>query len=337
MKPRERFWGVINRTKIDRLPVIEWAPWWDQTLDRWHEDGLPRSLVKERGWEISEHFGLDDWRLTWIRALSDDAPQPESHGAPLVRSRDDYKAFQKYLWPEPEKNLDDLRRWADRHASGDSVVWIMLEGFFWFPRRLMGIEPHLFAFYDQPELMHDINKRLVEHHLHCLDLVEQVLKPDLINFAEDLAYNHGPMISKDLWDEFIAPYYRQVLPRVKQLGSVPMMDSDGLMDPAIPWLLEVGLGGVEPLERQAGVDIVALRREFPDLKMLGAFDKMTMPRGEEAMRREFERIGPVMASGGYFPGCDHQVPPGVSLENYHIYLKLFQEYAIKAVADWTLA
>jgi len=91
--------------------------------------------------------------------------------------------------------------------------------------------------------MKAINERLVEFHLHCLDEIEKVLKPDFINFAEDLAYNHGPMLSKGMWDEFIAPYYRRVAPRIKRLGCVTMMDSDGLMDPAIPWLLEAGLDG----------------------------------------------------------------------------------------------
>jgi len=54
----------------------------------------------------------------------------------------------------------------------------------------------------------------------------------------------------------------------------------------------------------------ALRRKFPQLKMLGAYDKMVMPLGREAMRGEFERLLPVMASGGYLVGCDHQTPPG---------------------------
>jgi Uroporphyrinogen decarboxylase (URO-D) len=329
---RERFWGCIKREKIDRLPVIEWAPWWSETLERWYGEGLPHELETHR--QIYQWFGLDDWRLTWIRALATDAPEPASHGAPLITSRDDYDAFQEHLWPDPRQNIDDLKAWRDTHADGDCVVWIMLEGFFWFPRRLLGIEPHLYAFYDHADLMKDINSRLVDYHLECLDLVEEVLQPDFINFAEDLAYNHGPMISKDLFDEFIAPYYRRVVPRIHDMGAIVMMDSDGLMDPAIPWLLDVGIDGVEPLERQAGVDIGKLRREFPALTMLGAYDKMVMPKGREAMRREFERILPAMASGGYLPGCDHQTPPGVSLANYKVYLELFHEYAEKAVADW---
>jgi len=332
MNARERFWGTMQRTKIDRLPVVEWAPWWPETLDRWYAEGLPRDLTD--GAAIRDWFGLDDWRLCWIRVLSEDAPKPAYHGAPLVGERKAYEAFAPHLWAEPTAHLDDLRRWAEEHAAGRCVVWVVLEGFFWFPRRLLGIENHLLAFYDQPDLIRDINDRLVEFHLHCLDEVSRILKPDFVIFAEDLAYNNGPMISKALFDDFLAPYYRRVVPRIKQMGSLAMMDSDGLMDSVVPWLLEVGLDGLEPLERQAGVDIVALRKKYPSLKMIGAYDKMVMPRGREAMRGEFERLLPVMASGGYVPGCDHQTPPGVSLENYRIFLELLREYAARAVAGW---
>ena len=64
--------------------------------------------------------------------------------------------------------------------------------------------------------------------------------------------------------------------------------------------------------------------------MMGGFDKMVMSRGEEAMRAEFERVLPVMRSGGYVNSVDHQTPPEVSLENYRIYVRLLKEYAEKA-------
>jgi hypothetical protein len=32
-------------------------------------------------------------------------------------------------------------------------------------------------------------------------------------------------------------------------------------------------------------------------------------------------------SGGYIPSVDHQTPPGVSLDQYRIYLHLLEEYA----------
>ena len=81
-----------------------------------------------------------------------------------------------------------------------------------------------------------------------------------------------------------------------------------------------------PLERQAGVDGMKLRRQYPDLLMVGHFDKMTMNRGEAAMRAEFERLVPLMKSGGFIPSVDHQTPPGVSIDEYRTYLKLLFEY-----------
>jgi len=57
-----------------------------------------------------------------------------------------------------------------------------------------------------------------------------------------------------------------------------------------------------------------------------------MNRGEEAIRAEFERLLPLMRSGRFIPGVDHQTPPGVSFEHYHVYLRLFAEYAARGAA-----
>jgi uroporphyrinogen-III decarboxylase len=126
------------------------------------------------------------------------------------------------------------------------------------------------------------------------------------------------------------PYYDRVIPALRAKGILPIIDSDG--DIAIPahWFAEAGLEGILPLERQAGVDIAALRQAHPKMRFIGHFDKMTMPKGEEAMRAEFERLLPTAARGGFLISCDHQTPPGVSYQNYRTYLSLFQEYAEKA-------
>jgi hypothetical protein len=53
---------------------------------------------------------------------------------------------------------------------------------------------------------------------------------------------------------------------------------------------------------------------------------MVMNRGEAAMRAEFERLAPLMNSGGFIPSVDHQTPPGVSLAEYRSYVRLLEEY-----------
>ncbi len=56
---------------------------------------------------------------------------------------------------------------------------------------------------------------------------------------------------------------------------------------------------------------------------------MVMPKGEAAMRAEFERLVPLMKTGGFIPSVDHQTPPGVSLEQYRIYRQLLDYYSGK--------
>ena len=120
-----------------------------------------------------------------------------------------------------------------------------------------------------------------------------------MTFAEDMSYNHGPMLSKALFDEFMLPYYRQVAPVLKEYGVKVLIDTDGNVEPLIPWFQEAGIEGVLPLERQAGVDVNRIRQNYPEWLMIGGYDKTIMHLGEEAMRREFQRILPAMQSGRY--------------------------------------
>jgi len=184
----------------------------------------------------------------------------------------------------------------------------------------------MFAFGDQPELMHRINSDLLEFNLKLLDAMFRVCVPTFMTIAEDMSYNHGPMISKRTFDEYVAPYYRRLLPRLHEHGIPMFMDTDGDVTLLVPWLEALGVRGVLPLERQAGVDGLKLRGQFPRLRMVGHFNKMTMNRGEAAMRAEFERLVPLMRTGGFIPSVDHQTPPGVSLDQYRCFLRLLNEF-----------
>jgi len=178
--------------------------------------------------------------------------------------------------------------------------------------------------------MNRINEDLLAFNLRALEQFCAILRPEFMTFAEDMSYNRGPMLSKAMFDEFLAPFYRRIVPRIRELGIVPMIDSDGDVTAMIPWLEEIGIEGILPLERQAGVDVAKIRARHPRFRMIGGFDKMVMKLGPQAMRREFERLLPVMRTLGFIPGVDHQTPPDVSLDAYRQYVSLLREYCERA-------
>lgn len=330
MTPRERFLSVLNFRRPDRLPMVEWAAWWDRTFERWKGEGLPEGTT----WGGSlDYFGLD-W-LICIRAPGRSAgcPRPAAHGAAIVADERAYEEVRPFLYTDDiiENLLKSALEVRERHERGEVIVRLWLDGFFWFPRTLLGIEGHLYAFYDQPGLMRRMNDDLAEFNLRVVEELFPVLTPDMVGFAEDMSYNHGPMLSRGLFREFLTPCYQRVIPQIRKHGVKVLVDSDGDITPMIPWMTEAGIEGVYPLERQAGVNVAGIRREYPKFLMMGGYDKMVMSRREADMRAEFERLLPVMKSGGYVPSVDHQTPPEVSLENYRIYLRLFREYCERAV------
>ena len=319
----ERFRAVMSFQPVDRWPRWEWAMWWDKTIARWHTEGLPRDLNHLQVFEIAQYFHLDPYQQFWFSPID---PSLAFSVTGRVADMDDYRRIRPHLFPSHAPVIADMAAWAQRQRCGDAVVWGTIEGFFWFPRTLLGFSRLMLAFYRQPELLHAINNDLLEYNLDLLEQVFRVCVPTFVTIAEDMSYNHGPMISQQMFTSFFAPYYRRLVPRLQERGIPLFVDTDGDVTLLVPWLQDLGVTGVLPLERQAGVDALRLRAQFPKLCMIGHFDKMTMSRGEPAMRAEFERLMPLIRTGGFIPSVDHQTPPGVSLEQYRSYLRLLEEY-----------
>lgn len=58
MNSTERFARFFHGEEdVDRLPVIEWATWWEQTIANWQQQGLSRDLEYLSG--IQAYFGQD--------------------------------------------------------------------------------------------------------------------------------------------------------------------------------------------------------------------------------------------------------------------------------------
>ena len=328
MTTRERFHAVMNFQPVDQLPAVEWICWWDKTLERWHGEGLPGELGRE---DIQWWFGLDVQERQWISPRWQIArPEGRRRSDGVIETEADYERLVAPALGRPQVDREALGRIAERQARGEVVFQLQLDGYFWFPREVFGVEPHMYAFYDHPELMRRMNEELCQYNLAVLEQVLEILTPDDLTFAEDLSYNHGPMLSRGQFEQFVAPYYQPLVAVARERGILPMVDTDGNVMEVVPWFLAAGIEGCSPLERMAGVDAVELRRRHPTWRMIGNFDKTIMHLGEEAIRGEFERLLPAMRSGGFIPSTDHQTPPAVSLEGYRTYVRLLREYCGKA-------
>ena len=333
MTASERFRKYLSGEPVDRCPAFEWAFWWNKTLDRWRTEGLPedRRTVEE----IQDYFGLDKCLGTGARYRTDATPKTPGEGLGIMEDEEGWERVKKTMFPPVETVITDERiEWLKKtRERGDTIHFFTVEGFFWYPRTLFGIENHLVSFYDYPELYKEMCEVYSDWLIEVFRYVFSRFRFDFMSFAEDMSYNLGPMISKACFDEFLAPFYKKVIPVIHEYGIPVFIDSDGDITKAVDWYASVGADGMFPLERKAGVDVSLYLDKQTDMAFFGHFDKMCMKDGREAMRAEFERILPSMKRGKVIPSVDHQTPPDVSIENYKEYVKLLFEYCEKATHE----
>jgi uroporphyrinogen decarboxylase len=149
-----------------------------------------------------------------------------------------------------------------------------------------------------------------------------------IYFWEDMAYRAGPLISPAMFREFMLPRYRRITDLARRYGiDTVFVDSDGDVSKLIPLWLEAGINGVYPMEVAAGMDVVALRREYGrDLLMTGGIDKRVLAQDREAIDRELEVKVPLAEQGGYISHIDHAIPHDVPYANFAYYWERKKEF-----------
>ena len=213
---------------------------------------------------------------------------------------------------------------ARRNIEADRVIIVRIPGGYDEPRELMGEVELSCAYYEKPELIHDILETIGDMAKEVLDRVSAAVKVNLLSVHEDMAGKSGPLAGPAQIDEFIAPYYRKVWDMLRDRGARLFdQDSDGNMNPVIQSFLDAGVNVMHPMEPAANMDIVKVRERYgTSLAFYGGIDKHVIRRSKEEITEELEyRIPPMVKSGGCVLALDHRIPNGTPLENYKFYMQ----------------
>jgi uroporphyrinogen decarboxylase len=151
---------------------------------------------------------------------------------------------------------------------------------------------------------------------------------DVVFWWEDMAERHGPCVSPKLYREFFLPHYKRVTSYLaKNKIDRILMDSDGNINPILDLIVEAGISGLWPLEVNAGMDAVAIRKRYGNkLFLVGNLDKVELAKGGQAMMKEVDSKVPILKEmGGYIPGADHLIPVEMTLEKFKEYAEYIKE------------
>jgi hypothetical protein len=355
--PRERF-AATARFQGGGLPRFEAGGFWDETIERWHREGLPDGVTP------FEHFGLDrfmdnapaelsyhtDRVITppywpafeprvieesddYVVMLRDDGivARQVKRGTSIpqfisypVQREEDWEGVKRRLDPETPERYVGLDRVAGRVRGRETVLRFGLCGAYGTLRNLFGPENLAYALYDNPDLLRRILRHWVSFACSLADRLCPAIDFDYVFLWEDMAFKTGPLVSPAHCRQFLLPAWREVIRYLRGRHGLDlvMVDSDGNDWELLPLFHEAGVNLFTPLEIAAGMEPLEIRRRHPRLALLGGLDKRALFGGRQTIRREIDRKVPaLLAQGGYFPSLDHHVPADVSFEHFSIYLE----------------
>ena len=240
-----------------------------------------------------------------------------------VETMDDWRRIKPlYEWNEARlpPNWEPAAR---EHLENDRVLTVSIPGGYDETRELMGEVALSIAYYENPELVHDIIATISETVFTAIDRVTKLVPVDLLSVHEDMAGKSGPLIGPTQIEEFVAPYYRRIWDLARDRGARLFdQDSDGNMNPVIDSFVAAGVNMMHPFEPAAGMDVVRTRARYGTrLAFYGGIDKHVIRRSKAEIEAELEyKIPPMVRTGGCVIALDHRIPNGTPLENYRYYV-----------------
>ncbi|MCC6683115.1 MAG: hypothetical protein IT445_19635 [Phycisphaeraceae bacterium] len=245
-----------------------------------------------------------------------------------VQSRGDWQDIKRrYVPADPQRFPADYLTRCRQLENRDYCSAININGPFWQLREWLGFENLCVAMLDDEPFVCEMIEFWDHYMQSLLRRVFEHYVPDMIIISEDMAYKEKPMIGPDMARRFLLPTWTRWSALAHEAGvGIVDMDSDGHVDLLIPLWIEAGIDSNSPLEVAAGNDLPALRRKYGRaMAYRGGVDKRCMAAGGPSLKREIDRLRPVIDAGGYIPGCDHGVPHDVSWPNYLEHYRLLAQ------------
>ena len=325
--PRERVQLALAHQETDRVPVDFLA-----TPETWSKLEGYLGLPNEES--IMEYFGVDvrhprlryvgpplptypdgsyedAWGIIWSPTPHEGGVYYEPVGHPLGVVKD-ASELNDYPWPDPD--WWDVSSLAEEIGAWDQETEYAIflydfgdpGGFYEIANYMRGMEKMFLDMALNPDIPYEIMRRVSGVYIVLAESVLTTLgdRVDLVWTSDDIAHQHGMMMSLEMWRELIFPHHERFNRRVHELGGRIMYHSCGSIVDAVPGLVEMGIDVLDVLQFSADNMVPEDLKSIHGDRLCfhgGADVQQLLPRASTAeVRTAIRRIIDVMGNGGGF-------------------------------------
>jgi uroporphyrinogen decarboxylase len=331
---RESVLAALQHQQPDRTPCDFWAelPTMEQLFAHvGHHD--PDRLLTELGVDV-RHLEADPtpereigngvfqnfWGERFVKKPTPWGPMREDVKGELAEARH-FSDLEAFSWPTPDcidrsRLVEQCRRY-ENHALlyGFGDIWQR-------PALVRGWEDWFLDMVERPAWAHFLCRKFTDFYLEDYTRAAEIThgRIDLYLLISDVGCQQGPLISTSVFGKFVAPYIKEMVDRIHQLGGRVLYHSCGAIRPFIPELIRLGVDVLDPIQPvNATMQPERLKAEFGrQLSFHGGIDMQNLlPHASpEQVTAEVCRYCEVLgAGGGYILGPSHLFQPDVPPEN----------------------
>jgi uroporphyrinogen decarboxylase len=317
---------------------------------RWQREGMPK------GMPYQDYFGIDK-----VESISGDiTPQYE---AKTIEETDTYtiyttswgvtmKSFKEEdsspefldftikdasVWHETKKRIamDESRLNLDYYKK-HYPAWVAdgryIEAGFWFGfdvthSWMCGTETVLIAMALEPEWVKDIIRTCLNQNIALFDLYwDMGYRFDAISWCDDMGYKGTSFFSAEAYRDIVQPFQKQAVDWAHNKGLYARLHSCGNINNLLPDILATGIDCLNPIEVKAGMDPLAIKRQYGSQLALHGGINAVLWDDREAVIAEIKRcVPPLKENGGYIFASDHSIPNTVSLSTMEAVISAVKE------------
>ena len=264
-----------------------------------------------KGEQVEGEF-LDQWNVTWRLV--------EGHkvATPFItednKAITDIKKWKEQLVLPPLDGHD----WSSAIEAAESVdrneylVGCMLvSGLFERTHYLMGFQDALINYMIEPDLMYDLLGAIAEWKIEHVRQVIENIKPDMILFHDDWGNKDNLFMQPDVWRQVIKPHQKKIVDFVKSKGVIYLHHSDGICEPIVDDMLEMGMDGWQGIIPQDNIPAIQ-EKVRGKMALIGGIDAPVIDKpevDEDAIRTEVRRcVDSYCSKGGFIPCIPNVFP-----------------------------
>jgi len=248
-----------------------------------------------------------------------------------VKTRRDWEAL---VLPGPADIEDRIQyvREYKQAARGTRLGVVMLAGaiFQTLYEFMIGLADAMMMCYEQRDLMEEMLDASADHYAKLVAAaVAEGL--DIFFLADDFAWKEGLFIPPQLFKELWVPRAQRIIAPALNAGIPTMFHSDGKVDDAMEWLIDMGFDGFNPMDPY-GVDYRDYKKRYGDrITLIGNIDvEYPLVHGtpEEVEKDVLAHMEVLKPGGRYIAGSSHSVTNFVPHENYVAMLNAIHRYGV---------